>query len=1150
MLSVLPDEHLLDAAVPVSPLRKRPALLERSANTPELRGGFGVLKPSPAKLPFGKSPLRPVSVRSETHQEQENTLSTLPELHTEEPPDSWDDAYSQRGSPLLMTLSPSSTGTGELLGTRLNFAEQPGAAWQNDQAAAEQRASVNDSPPKPEGLQSPMESVVGVEPAAHVAIPAADDAVPTAAEIGGAEVELQANIVREGLLALSVEEYTSNGRWGESSIDHEGAVLQELLSKLVNAQEDAIAWQAEHDRILVEGRGLYVSYATKCERVKLLRAELEQTCAIHGVERERLEAEVTALRAALERHSHKAKSAEALLSESVNRTMQAADGLSAEGLSQKLEAAVISNELLRAEVSRQSAAAKRDASAAEVQVARLKQHHADQITSHEEMETSLRAQIDAGRADSMQLREQLAQQQSHIQTLLQEADAARAEAEALVGCRTAADEHRQARELAEKQRDAALQETAAAATKHESLAAQVVKVEADLRLLYRQHRDESQAAAQRYEGAAARCTILSARCAKQQNVIQEMRQWYAECAELSQLLEQNQSTIQSLSVDVVQMQYGTAGASPEAEPSQEQCDAVLQSLRLVEIERGHLREEVKLHALERAKWRAAQTEMEADAAILSVLNGVIGQIELEVAVASAKAEAETNAETRQHVEAAHHLPEQEQVARLKAELHRMSVYARELAEFQDVEGEASILTRHEHERLLRQVASGEEELEQLQKMVAQLALSMAEMVQQIQAQQLEREAAGAQALRDVASSVAIAKAAGEREASLREEVYCLKESLAAQASAAKEAEQAAIDEWSATANTLECKIFALQEVILAKHRQQVDLECVRDEAFLALESAKKAEEEARRAASEAESRAAQQHSSACKAEDAASESRKAEKLAQDEAAASQEKARVANRRCSEAEHSLAVTNARLHGQADVETTLRAQLRQKGSELREALACLQHARNEFSQSTRQSTLAEVQLRQVYSAIFCGALRDADGLLAQAESDAVDSYSTVCQLRAQLERALRSSVHRSSATISPPPEPVPSDGIGSPVKRLAQQLPPRPSPPPEESDFMDRNYFRMSLGGGRLPSSRVSMGSALQRPPGWPAAAGNGFGPDEPTRSQVDALAETKRRLAERRGRQSDAGSYAPVSLERRTRSQSAGASTLSNRHNVL
>lgn len=451
---------------------------------------------------------------------------------------------------------------------------------------------------------------------------------------------------------------------------------------------------------------------------------------------------------------------------------------------------------------------------------------------------------------------------------------------------------------------------------------------------------------------------------------------------------------------------------------------------------------------------------------------------------------------------------------------------------------------------MRQVASGEEELAQLQKMVAQLAMSMAEMVQQMQAQQLEGDVAAAQARRDVATAVAMAEAAAEREASLRDEVECLKERLSEQARSATEARQAAADEWSANAHELECEISALEDTISTLERRQVDLERKRGEAVLAFEKAKMAEEEALRAASEAESRAAQRHSAACAAEGAASASRQAEKLAQDESAASQEVARVANRRCSEAEHSLAVTNARLHGQADVETTLRAQLQQKGGELVEALASLRHARDEASQVTRQSALAEVQLRQTYTAIFSADLRDVDDLLARASSDVVDSKSTVSQLRAQLQRALRTPMHRSSALIPPPPEPTPGDEPGSPVKAPMQQLPPRPSPPPEESDATARNHFRTSFGGGRLPSSRVSMGSALQRPPGWSAAAGAAFGPDEPTRSQVDALAETKRRLAERRGRQSDAGTYASMSLERRTRSQSAGESTLSRRRHLL
>jgi len=50
---------------------------------------------------------------------------------------------------------------------------------------------------------------------------------------------------------------------------------------------------------------------------------------------------------------------------------------------------------------------------------------------------------------------------------------------------------------AEVARDAALQLAAAASGRHEELAAQVVRLETDLRLLYRQEKDASQLAARR-----------------------------------------------------------------------------------------------------------------------------------------------------------------------------------------------------------------------------------------------------------------------------------------------------------------------------------------------------------------------------------------------------------------------------------------------------------------------------------------------------------------------------------------------------------------------------------------------------------------------------------------------------------------------------
>jgi len=59
--------------------------------------------------------------------------------------------------------------------------------------------------------------------------------------------------------------------------------------------------------------------------------------------------------------------------------------------------------------------------------------------------------------------------------------------------------------------------------------------------------------------------------------------------------------------------------------------------------------------------------------------------------------------------------------------------------------------------------------------------------------------------------------------------------------------------------------------------------------------------------------------------------------ATEECAVSREAARISSHRCAEAEHSLALTQARMHGQSEVEATLRAQLSGKGAELREAQA---------------------------------------------------------------------------------------------------------------------------------------------------------------------------------------------------------------------
>lgn len=925
------------------------------------------------------------------------------------------------------------------------------------------------------------------------------------------------------------------------SLDDDNEVLRELVSKLVNAQEDASAWQAEHDRILNEGRALYISYATKCERVKTLRAELEQTRSAHNLERERLQAEIKALREAVEKQSNEARKENAQIAKIVHSAMEATAGMSVESLMHKLEAVTISNELLRAEIARQQATAKQDALAAEVHVNKLKQEHANELASYKASEASMRNQIEAERVQIAQLNEQLVQQQSHIQTLLQEADAARAEAESLVDYKAAAEKDREAREAAFCERDAALQAAAIAISKQDTLVAQVAKLETDLRILYHQQKDESQIASRRYEGVTARCTALSARCAKQHRVIEEMGLWIEDFHELSDLCEQNQSTLRDLSTQLVGLwSHPVDGNAVVA--SQKELDTLLQTLNELQIERDDLRQQ--LDDSEKASAETADIDAKvASASVVStIVSEMIGKIEMDAAVAAAKAEAVADAEERRRMDAQHYASEHEQIARLKEELQRMSLYARELSDLQNRAGESSILTQHEYERLIRQVADGEDELAQAQKMIAQLAFSTAEMIQQVQAQRFDSEAAAEHARQEADHHATLVKASQEREANLLGAVEKLKGELLAQTRASEVDKQAVIQEWSVICTKLSDEIAQLQESARLQQCHAEELRRSHDEALRALDGAKLAEEEARRIASEEITRAANEQHRARTAEEDAREARQAERLALNESAANQEVARIANHKRSEAEHSLSLTRARLQGQAEVESALRTQLTSKAAELRDALSSLQHAREELSQIVRQSALSESYLRQVYTSTFSAELRDVDDMLDQAMSDVVDGKSTIDQLRAQLQRALQSSsLGLSSSHISlqskmASPDHWSSISCTSPSK--LPQPPPRPSPSPEHARKRESVHQRISLGGGRLPSSRVSMGSALQRPPGWSIASSYAPTADEASHPQEDALAATKRRLAERSGRQSDASSFAPMSIIGRTRSQSA------------
>jgi len=482
-----------------SPMRRRTALIERSANTPEPRGLGG--QKSSAKLAFGRSPLAGLYADAATaQQQQENAGRPEPQRGSREEPDSWDEAHAQSGSPLLMTLSPPSANVAHTNAGCLDFGlepsappevEQPEIEEQADESAALEDAAVLHAPE----IEDQADEAAAVEDAAvlHAPCASATEAEPgadseeqaePALEIGQAEAELEAEFVDDAAQPYEAEgpSFEEEEESAPLYLDDDSAVLQELLCKLVNAQEDSVAWQNEHDRILNEGRALYVGYATKCERLKHLRTELDQACAAHGAEREahsverarrlaereahgaerarlqaevgehsaerawllaevaehgaerarlqaevgehgaeraRLQAEVGELQEQIQELSRQAQAAPPAISESVHRTMEATDGLSAECLSQKLEATIISNELLRAEVVRQAAEAKREAHAAELRQEQLQRAHAAQLASQEEAAAGVRAQLGAARVESAQLGETLVEQQSHIQTLLQ-----------------------------------------------------------------------------------------------------------------------------------------------------------------------------------------------------------------------------------------------------------------------------------------------------------------------------------------------------------------------------------------------------------------------------------------------------------------------------------------------------------------------------------------------------------------------------------------------------------------------------------------------------------------------------------------------------------------------------------------------------------
>ena len=155
--------------------------------------------------------------------------------------------------------------------------------------------------------------------------------------------------------------------------------MSELMDALVNAREDTAMYNTEYVRIHAEGQKLYVTYVTKCEKLKQQGAELtrlraeaqsqeEQVGALRG-QVDLLRAELlvaTDMIAALESVSAEAVPQRAPVEAadagtqtiqismlSVIESAEVSASLSPISLSRKLEAAAISNELLREENQRE-----------------------------------------------------------------------------------------------------------------------------------------------------------------------------------------------------------------------------------------------------------------------------------------------------------------------------------------------------------------------------------------------------------------------------------------------------------------------------------------------------------------------------------------------------------------------------------------------------------------------------------------------------------------------------------------------------------------------------------------------------------------------------------------------------------------------------
>ena len=356
---------------------------------------------------------------------------------------------------------------------------------------------------------------------------------PTKLDLGAAPTELQAPVSatkqprsaesRCTMLQQVVVEARKTIEEQESVNGELISTIQRMKSTVINAQEDAEEYRTQHDHIFQEGQALCAAYATKCEKVKMLTASLNELCTQSAEERQEFEATLKAANEENEearvqwRHhaltmAHEATKAlqqqappetgeqecqteSSALTRPVGMPAET-ECISPDSTRQKLESAAISNEILRDELERQALAGKQRQATMQQQL-----EHAQ--SALKAASGTSEAELEASRAEAGALRAQLEQQRSHVQALLQEADLARAEAEE--AALSIADAERQggAARAAEEARAGAEQAlqlaTAAHGERDAARDAHVSRLEGDLRLMYRKHKEELSTATQRYQ---------------------------------------------------------------------------------------------------------------------------------------------------------------------------------------------------------------------------------------------------------------------------------------------------------------------------------------------------------------------------------------------------------------------------------------------------------------------------------------------------------------------------------------------------------------------------------------------------------------------------------------------------------------------------